>query len=61
MLLGPPEEQFDFPAAFVKLGDGKRVDIDIVGQEPEIFFGFGIEKFDQTKLFRIIFGRLRAG
>ena len=45
-------KKFDFPAAFVKLRDGKRVDLEIVGQESKMFVGFGIEKFDQAGWFR---------
>lgn len=37
MLLDPLEEQFDLPAATVKLGDRERRQLEVVGQKDELF------------------------
>ena len=42
VLLGPFEEQFDLPAAFVEPGDGQRRRGDVVGQEDEGLAGLRV-------------------
>ncbi len=43
MLFDPFEEKFDLPPAFVKLRNGQRGQIEIVGEKDEPYSGIGID------------------
>ena len=53
MLFDPFEEQFDLPAAAIKLGDGRRRQGKVVRQEDETFVVFGIEETSAAEPVRI--------
>ena len=53
VLLDPFEEQLDLPAAFVDLGDGKRGQREVIGQELESLAGLLIQECHAPKRFGI--------
>ena len=55
MLFDPFEEDFDPPAAFVKLSDGQCRQTEIVGQEEETLVSFGVEETDPPEFVGEIF------
>ena len=60
MLFDPFEEQFDVPAAVVKLGDCQCRFGEIVGEKHVQLFCFWIAKTDSAKCSRIVFSRINA-
>ena len=54
VLLDPFEEQFDLPAALVQTRDGKRRQLEVVGEKHETLLGLCIEVGDATKRNRIL-------
>ncbi len=50
VLFDPFEEKFDLPAAAVKLCDGQRRQVEVVGQEHQILVVFGIIKLDAAQV-----------
>jgi len=50
VLLDPFEEQFDLPAALVKVRDAQGRKFEMVGQEDQILPGFGVEEVDAPQL-----------
>ncbi len=61
MLFDPFEEQFDLPAAAIKLRDGQRRQVEIVGQEDQVLVVFGIVEFDTPQVLRVILGLVVSG
>ena len=60
VLLDPFEEQFDLPAAFVKLRDCCCRELKIVGKEHQTNVFFGIVVTDAAKFFRVIFAGVKV-
>jgi hypothetical protein len=61
MPFDPFEEQFDLPAATIKLGDGQRGQIEIVGQKDQMPVVFGIVELDASQVLRVILAGLQGG
>ena len=61
VLLDPFEKEFDLPTALVEFLDGERWQIEVVGQEHQMFFGFRIGVADTPQRIGIILGGLKAG
>ena len=49
MLFYPFEEQFDLPAATIKLSDGHRRQLEVVGQKDQVPVVFGIVELDASQ------------
>jgi len=54
VLLDPPKEQFDLPAAFVQQGDGQRGQVELVGDEDQTQPGLRIEKTDPAQRLGVV-------
>ena len=61
ILFDPFEEQLDLPAATIKLRDGQRRQVEIVGQEDQVLVVFGIVEFDTPQVLRVILGLVVSG
>jgi len=61
MLFDPLEKQFDLPAATVKLGDGQRRQLEVVGQEDQIPVMLGIVELDTAQVLRVALVGFDAG
>ena len=61
MLLDPFEEQFHLPAVFVELGDGERVEGEIVGEEHQLLAGLRIVELDPPQRTVEALARIEAG
>ncbi len=48
------EEQLDLPAATIKLSDGQRRQIEVVGQKDPFLVVFDIVEFDTAQVLRVI-------
>ena len=57
----PLEKQFDLPAATVKLGDGQRRQLEVVGQEDQIPVVLGIVELDTAQVLRVALVGFDAG
>ena len=60
MLFDPFEEDFDPPAAFVKLGDGQRWQAEIVGQKDQALVSFDVEESDSPEFVGKIFAGIES-
>ena len=60
MLFDPFEEEFDVPAASVKLGDLQRRFGEIVGEKHIQLFGFRVAKTDSAQRLGIVSPRIKA-
>ncbi len=61
VVLDPFEKQFDLPALLVKLGDDRRGQIDVVGEELVEIPGVGVAVLDPAEVRRIVLGRHGPG
>ncbi|GAB1720379.1 MAG: hypothetical protein NTAFB09_21100 [Nitrosospira sp.] len=61
MLFDPFEEQFDLPAAAVKLSDGQGGQFEVVGQEHQFLIVSGVEELDAPQVLRVVPGLVVTG
>ena len=61
MLLDPLEEQLDLPATLVQMSDGRCWQHEVVGQEDQVFSGFGVVELDSPDLVRVFLCGIEAG
>ena len=61
VLLDPFEEQFHLPAAFVELSNGHGRKGEIIGEEDEPLFCFGIDVPDTSEFFWKVLERIETG